>query len=249
MFPRLLNVFQPILDIKYFLAKDMVVVVVYIVGFFFFITLAMFFAFHLWLVFNAMTTIEYREKSHHRHLFKASHIKFDYGYYQNFVHVFGPPWMWLLPISPPADHFLTMQYDFLRSQPPSKNEQAEITRQKLLKHLLSSTTRQEYIREAGSYYTPLPKEKFQLWKVSLPELQDIPSEKSSKAALKFTTGAHDAHRQGQEHALGVGFSSEEEGAEESEEELEGLNEGVVIHSPEGVSPVAEDEQLIESDPH
>jgi hypothetical protein len=228
----------------------MVVIVTYIICFFFFITLAMFFAFHLWLVVNAMTTIEYREKSHYQHTFRASHIKFDYGYYQNFVHIFGPPWMWFLPISPPADHFLTLQYDFVRSLPPCKNENNEIERQRLLTFLKSKDTHKEYIRnEAGSYYTPLP-EKFQLWKLSVPELSDVPDEKpsirrrgvgggNSQSQVgenpiaspigenEFATTKKDKSPtyQGEvggerDHAVGVGLSSEDDG-EESEEDIEG----------------------------
>jgi len=177
MFPRLLNVFQPILDIHYFLKKDMVVIVSFIIAFFLFMTLSMFFGFHIWMVLNAMTTIEYREKSHYKKTFMASHIKFDYGYYQNFTHIFGPPWLWALPISPPGDHLVTLQYNFLKNLPDSKNETIEKERRKLLDHLQLKSTREEAIEEAGSYYTPLPKDKnFQLWKLSLPALENIPTD-------------------------------------------------------------------------
>jgi len=178
MFPRLLNVFQPILDIHYFLKKDMVVIVAFIVCFFFFITLFMFFGFHIWMVLNAMTTIEYREKSHYKKTFLASHIKFNYSYYQNFTHIFGPPWMWVLPMSPPKDHFVTLQYNFLKNVPDSKNGTVENARREVLEYLKSKGSREEYIEEAGSYYTPLPKDKnFQLWKLSIPELENIPDQK------------------------------------------------------------------------
>jgi len=99
LFPRLLNVFMPILDVKYFLSKDMVVIIAYVITLFLFITLTMFFGFHLWLVFHAMTTIEYREKSQVKHRFEVSRMKYDYGFYYNFVHVFGPWWMWLFPLT------------------------------------------------------------------------------------------------------------------------------------------------------
>eukprot|EP00469_Lotharella_globosa_P016604 CAMPEP_0167824602 /NCGR_PEP_ID=MMETSP0112_2-20121227/8888_1 /TAXON_ID=91324 /ORGANISM="Lotharella globosa, Strain CCCM811" /LENGTH=92 /DNA_ID=CAMNT_0007726589 /DNA_START=887 /DNA_END=1165 /DNA_ORIENTATION=+ len=52
-----------------------------------------------------MTTIELREKKNNsdrfiRHRFLVAHAKFDNGYWNNFTEVFGPPWMWLLPIFP-----------------------------------------------------------------------------------------------------------------------------------------------------
>jgi len=188
MFPRLLNVFQPIMDISYFLRKDMVVVVGCAVSAFLFIALFVFFGFHIWLVFKAMTTIEFREKSHFKKTFLVSHIKFDYGSYSNFVHIFGPPWMWLLPITPPHDNFLTLQHNFLRIQPDSKDEAIEKQRQRLLEHLCSVTTKENFIREAGSYFTPPPDEDFQLWKLSSPKLRDIPDEKPIRPRVGVGVG-------------------------------------------------------------
>lgn len=55
-----------------------------------------------------MTTIEYREKKHSNsseiaYRYSIAHLKYDHGYHKNFCHIFGPPWLWLLPIKPPGD--------------------------------------------------------------------------------------------------------------------------------------------------
>jgi len=58
---------------------------------------------HLYLTANAMSTIEYKEKKNvqdTRHRFNVAHLKFDKGVYSNFLQVFGPLYMWLLPIQP-----------------------------------------------------------------------------------------------------------------------------------------------------
>jgi len=243
MFPRLINVFQPIMDISYFLTKDMVIVVACVICAFMFLTLLIFFGFHTLLVVRAMTTIEYREKSHFKNTFLASHIKFDYGAYQNIVHIFGPPWMWFLPISPPQDSFLSLQYNFLYNQPDSKNEMIEKQRQRLLDHLKSISTKKEFLNEAGSYYTPLPLDDFQLWKLSSPELQNIPDEKPVQRAgagvrrnlLEFTQKSQDELLNSQSPA-----SDEEEEEEEGHEEQE-------QHVPEDlIEPIPEDEPTSKS---
>jgi len=60
LIPRLIRVFQPILDPNYFLTKDLLVIVEVVVCLFLLITLCIFGSFHVWLVANAMTTIEYK---------------------------------------------------------------------------------------------------------------------------------------------------------------------------------------------
>jgi len=167
LFPRLLNVFQPILDMPYFLRRDLLVLTVYIICVFFFITLAMFFAFHLWLVLHAMTTIEYKEKALVKHLFRVTRVKYDYGYYQNLVHVLGPPYMWLLPIAPPPIHFLSLQRQYLLSmcrnadnlddsvsQSGTDVALFEAQLQILAEQLDSPKAKQEALQDMGCYYTP-----------------------------------------------------------------------------------------------
>jgi hypothetical protein len=105
MLPRLLKVFEPVLDVTYFLQKDLPVALAYTISLFLFCALTTFFSFHIYLTCNAMSTIEYREKKNNRdqdikHRFEVAHLKYDRGYYNNYIHVFGPPWMWLIPISP-----------------------------------------------------------------------------------------------------------------------------------------------------
>jgi len=206
--PRLVNVFQPILDVKYFLSRDMVVVVIYVVSLFFFITLAMFFGFHLWLVLNSMTTIEYREKSQVKQRFRVSHSKYNYGWYLNILHVFGPPYMWLLPISPPPLNFLNMQRNFLRQRAPTgphdgdegdveirqrdeELEQAEWERACLLADALSKPAAEEdAIREVGCYYTPLPNN-YRLWTLTADGEGDAADvEKADKAHADTVDRGH-----------------------------------------------------------
>jgi len=103
MLPRLINVFEPISSTHYFVQYDLPIGVAYAACLLTFMALSVFFFFHLWLTLNAMTTIEYREKRNNldrdvRRRFEVSHVKFDKGYYYNFADVFGPAYMWLLPI-------------------------------------------------------------------------------------------------------------------------------------------------------
>jgi len=103
MLPRLINVFDPITSNKNFVQYDLPIGIAYTACAITFVALCVFFCFHLWLTLNAMTTIEYREKRNHedadvRRRFEVAHTKFDKGYYNNFTDVFGPAYMWLLPI-------------------------------------------------------------------------------------------------------------------------------------------------------
>jgi len=103
-FTRLLRAFRPITDTATFLKADVPVIVAFFVALGLFVALCWFFLVHIDYVVNCLTTIEEREKrgsdAHHvRHKWEVSHIKFDQGSgYANFLHVFGSPWMWLLPI-------------------------------------------------------------------------------------------------------------------------------------------------------
>eukprot|EP00472_Partenskyella_glossopodia_P006315 CAMPEP_0197524790 /NCGR_PEP_ID=MMETSP1318-20131121/9888_1 /TAXON_ID=552666 /ORGANISM="Partenskyella glossopodia, Strain RCC365" /LENGTH=328 /DNA_ID=CAMNT_0043077829 /DNA_START=138 /DNA_END=1124 /DNA_ORIENTATION=- len=102
---RLVYAFRPIMNTTTFLLEDLLVLVVYLLCMFLFIALCMFFTFHMNLTLNNMTTIELREKKNNSdpfivHRFNVAHAKFDNGYWNNFMEVFGSPWIWLLPIFP-----------------------------------------------------------------------------------------------------------------------------------------------------
>ena len=104
MLRRLIKGFRPIVDGSQFLARDIPVIVAFTIALFLFTALVVFFVFHLNLVFSSMSTIELREKrnsdnSHVHHRWEVANTKFNEGSsYKNFIHVFGSPWMWLLPI-------------------------------------------------------------------------------------------------------------------------------------------------------
>jgi len=103
MLPRVVRVFDPITSQRNFVQYDLPIGVAYAACALVFIAVGVFFAFHLWLTLNAMTTIEYKEKRNHedpdiRRKFQVAHVKFDKGHYHNFTDVFGPAYMWLLPI-------------------------------------------------------------------------------------------------------------------------------------------------------
>lgn len=105
---RLVYAFRPILDSSKFMLEDMPVLVVYLLCMFLYIAICMFFTFHMNLTLNNMTTIELREKKNNSdpfivHRFKVAHTKYDKGYWGNFTEVFGPWYMWLLPIFPGGD--------------------------------------------------------------------------------------------------------------------------------------------------
>uniref|UniRef100_A0A7S0H4L6 Palmitoyltransferase n=1 Tax=Amorphochlora amoebiformis TaxID=1561963 RepID=A0A7S0H4L6_9EUKA len=108
MFRRLMHAFRPINSPTDFFLEDLPVVVTFFLALFLNVALSMFFAFHINLVVNAMTTIELREKKNNedpfiKHRFNVAHIKFDKGKWGNFIHVFGPWYTWLVPISPLED--------------------------------------------------------------------------------------------------------------------------------------------------
>lgn len=108
MLPRLALVFQPILSTSFFFLHDFEVVIVYVACVFICAGLVIFFSFHIHLTLSALTTIEHKEKFNHsdpgfRWRFMVGHGKVDYGSYGNFKAVFGPWYMWLLPVMP-LDH-------------------------------------------------------------------------------------------------------------------------------------------------
>jgi len=103
--PRVGHAFRPITSTIKFIAEDLLVLMVYLLCVMLFIAFSLFFTFHINLTLNNMTTIELKEKKNNgdrfiRHRFKVAHTKFDNGYWNNFTAVFGPVWMWLLPIFP-----------------------------------------------------------------------------------------------------------------------------------------------------
>lgn len=105
MLPRFVHVFRPVVDVGYFFRMDLPVFFAYSLSIFLFSCLLAFFIFHIYLVLHAMTTIEMKEKKNSddkeiNHRFQIAHLKYDHGWWKNFCHVFGPPWLWILPIRP-----------------------------------------------------------------------------------------------------------------------------------------------------
>jgi len=103
MFPRLMLVFRPVLDWNYWAGHDLFVILGYLFCLFVAIVLTIFLSFHIKLTLGAMTTIELREKhdvASNFHQFDVAHKKFDKGALGNWLHVFGPCWMWFWPIQP-----------------------------------------------------------------------------------------------------------------------------------------------------
>jgi len=116
LLPRVILVFQPITNVYYFVTKDLVAMLVFLSSLCLTIMLITFFSFHLFLVANAMTTIEYKEKFQpkedvdpnkpYKHekvqqRFNLARYKYNYSTYTNFKHALGPPYMWLLPVAVP----------------------------------------------------------------------------------------------------------------------------------------------------
>jgi len=110
LLPRFLRVFAPILDMSYFLRRDLPIAICFCLCALLVVVLTVFLCFHLYLTASAMSTIEYREKKNHgdadvKHRWAVAHIKYDRGSpYENLKHVLGEPYMWLFPIDPrPGD--------------------------------------------------------------------------------------------------------------------------------------------------
>lgn len=106
MLPRFVNVFAPILDMNYFLRRDLLIAITFVTASLLCLVLSAFLTFHLYLVCNAMSTIEYREKKNHgdadvNHRWAVAHIKYDKGSaYANMKHIMGEPYMWPFPVDP-----------------------------------------------------------------------------------------------------------------------------------------------------
>jgi hypothetical protein len=115
MFSRFIKVFSPILDVGDFLSMDLPVALTMVLCFFMCSALGMFFGFHIYLTLNALTTIEFREKKNNedkfvKHRWKIAHLKYDVGWWANFTHIFGPPYMWLFPLRPPYPPYVDGTY-------------------------------------------------------------------------------------------------------------------------------------------
>jgi len=129
MFPRFLKVFKPILDVSTFLRVDIPVTIAMVISLFVCTALGMFFCFHIYLTVNALTTIEFREKKNNedkfvKHRWRIAHVKYDIGPLTNFNHIFGPLYMWLLPLRPPYSHKVDGTYSThpLRARDPNEQE-------------------------------------------------------------------------------------------------------------------------------
>jgi len=102
-FPRLMFVFRPVLNWGYWCSHDLLLILAYLFCLFIAIVLSIFLARNIQWVLAAMTTIERLEKyedKNQRHRFDVTHKKFDKGEWGNWLHVFGPAWMWFWPIQP-----------------------------------------------------------------------------------------------------------------------------------------------------
>jgi len=89
------------INVSYWLSHDLFTCLGYLFCLLIAIILTIFFIFHVKLALGAMTTIELREKhdvAANRHQFDVAHKKFDRGALGNWMHIFGPAWMWFLPV-------------------------------------------------------------------------------------------------------------------------------------------------------
>jgi len=101
MFRRLMFVFRPVLDWGWWAWHDLFVILGYLFCLFIAIVLTIFAVFHIKLTLNAMTTIELREKHDvipNKHQFDVAHKKFDRGPLGNWIHIFGPGYLWPFPV-------------------------------------------------------------------------------------------------------------------------------------------------------
>lgn len=104
MIPNVITIFEPITSTSFFLSVDLPIFLIWLLCVFLFVALVIFFSFHMFLVLNCMTTIEFREKKNNaeqsiRHRFLTAHVKYDGGYFNNMLHIFGPVYLWLLPVA------------------------------------------------------------------------------------------------------------------------------------------------------
>lgn len=92
MFPRMLNAFGPVLDMHEFLLMDLPVCVVWALCVAIFSALSVFFTFHFFLVLEAMTTIELKEKKNNEdefvhHRFYVANLKWNYSDISPYVNI------------------------------------------------------------------------------------------------------------------------------------------------------------------
>lgn len=102
MFPNVIDTFRPVVQLGSFLMVDLPIFFAYCLCAFIFPNLLAMLVFHTYLILNAMTTIEFREKqmSPRREIFyhySIALIKYNRGKWKNFCHIFGPPWQWWIP--------------------------------------------------------------------------------------------------------------------------------------------------------
>lgn len=92
-------------------------------GIFLAILITAFFSFHIWLMVKSMTTIEFCEKSKARIAYDSS--VYDRGWIGNIYAVLGDnPWLWLLPLSPPAGDGMSFASERLLKQREAESNRA-----------------------------------------------------------------------------------------------------------------------------
>jgi DHHC palmitoyltransferase len=143
---RLLRTFRPVIDPWYFVGVDLPIIIAYLFSAFLFVALFLFFLFHMNLIINCLTTIEFREKRNSskeviQHRWEVAHQKFDRGSgYRNVLHIFGSPWMWLLPIE--SNH-LDTEGTYVETLPFPEEEIASILAGNAPRAITSDATQQQ----------------------------------------------------------------------------------------------------------
>lgn len=109
MVERVVNVFQPIIDLSYFFREDFVVCIIFLMCVFLCAALSAFLVYHLKLIHNAVTTIELKEKSQSkdesvRRRWYVANIKYNLGTFRgNFQHIMGKSFLgWIFPTADPT---------------------------------------------------------------------------------------------------------------------------------------------------
>jgi len=103
LWPRFVKCFDPFIDRKQLWYFDVPVGVVWGLCLVLGVGVGLFLAFHVWMVLNALTSIERSEKRSSadpavQHRWKIAHIKYDLGWKENFLHIMGPSPSWLFPV-------------------------------------------------------------------------------------------------------------------------------------------------------
>jgi len=123
MFPRMIHVFRPMINVTYWCTHDLFAIIAYLFVLIVVVVLSIFLSFHIKLTLGAMTTIELREKhdkADTRHQFDVAHKKFDRGSLGNWLHVFGPSHLWFFPIQPRKEG--EGLYDSTTANPPKEDQ-------------------------------------------------------------------------------------------------------------------------------